>query len=243
MRLPPRRGRVRLAAETHTRHRCDACAPPPGSRPTWCSCCSRPSGPRDGLTSLREPLLDIGRARAGDGLVAIGGTLGLSPQSVTNLALALAGMKLMLAACLILAVATAAFETARRRVADDAMLDVGVFLSAAASAIAAVPVLVQGGVPLQAALGELLLCAIASGLALWGRGRWRRRRWPRRVGTARRGARESSRRRSRRAHAWARRCSAGACGLALGPPSPTLRLAGLLQRRVRIIPRTSRSDR
>lgn len=124
----------------------------------------------DGLTSLREPLLDIGRARAGDGLVAIGGTLGLSPQSVTNLALALAGMKLMLAAYLILAVATAAFEAARRRVADDAMLDVGVFLSAAASAIAAVPVLAQGGVPLQAALGELLLCAIASGLALWGRG-------------------------------------------------------------------------
>jgi hypothetical protein len=50
------------------------------------------------------------------------------------------------------------------------MLDVGLLMSAVASLIAAVPVAGLGGEPLQAVIGELMLAAIASALAIYGRG-------------------------------------------------------------------------
>jgi hypothetical protein len=125
----------------------------------------------DGLVALKAPLLDIGRAKVGDGIVGIAAQLGLAPAGVMNLALALAGMKLMISAFLLLTVAVAAYEWRSFGASDNAMLDVGIFLSAIASTIAALPVVTQGGVLLQAALGEMLLCVIASGLAWYGHGR------------------------------------------------------------------------
>ena len=125
----------------------------------------------DGLVALKAPLLDIGRANVGDGIIHIATELGLSSAGVMNMALALAGMKLMIAAFLLLTVAVAAYEWRRFGASDNAMLDVGIFLSAIASAIAALPVAAQGGILLQAALGEMLLCVITSGLAWYGRGR------------------------------------------------------------------------
>jgi hypothetical protein len=53
---------------------------------------------------------------------------------------------------------------------DDAMLDVGLLMSALASLIAALPVAGLGGEPLQAVIGELMLAAIASAAAIYGRG-------------------------------------------------------------------------
>jgi hypothetical protein len=125
----------------------------------------------DGLVALKAPLLDIGRAKVGDGIIGIATQLGLSSAGVMNLALALAGMKLMISAFLLLTVVVAAHEWRSFGASDNAMLDVGIFLSAIASTIAALPVVAQGGVPLQAALGEMLLCVIASGLAWYGHGR------------------------------------------------------------------------
>jgi hypothetical protein len=124
----------------------------------------------DGLVALKAPLLDIGRRDVGDGIIRMATLLGLSPAGVMNMALALAGMKLMISAFLLLTVSVASYEWRRFGASDNAMLDVGIFLSAVASAIAALPVMAQGGIPLQAALGEMLLCVIASGLAWYGRG-------------------------------------------------------------------------
>jgi len=50
------------------------------------------------------------------------------------------------------------------------MLDVGLLLSALASLIAAIPVAGLGGEPLQGVIGELMLAALASALAIYGRG-------------------------------------------------------------------------
>jgi hypothetical protein len=124
----------------------------------------------DGLCTLRQPLLDIGRPHTGDGIVTIARLLALSPESALALAQGLAGAKLFIAIFLLLTVIAAAIDWMTLGATDNAMLDVGVFFSALGSMIAAAPIAVHAGVALQAALGELLLAAIASGLAMYGRG-------------------------------------------------------------------------
>jgi hypothetical protein len=124
----------------------------------------------DGLVALREPLLDIGRPHVGDGIVTVARLLVLSPESALALAHGLAGAKLFIAIFLLMTVIAATLDWATLGATDNAMLDVGVFFSAIASVIAAAPIATQAGVPLQSALGELLLAAIASGLAMYGRG-------------------------------------------------------------------------
>ena len=58
----------------------------------------------------------------------------------------------------------------RDKKTDDATLDVALFIAGAASAVGAVPGLIHGGEPLQAVIGELMLCVIASWLAIYSRG-------------------------------------------------------------------------
>jgi hypothetical protein len=124
----------------------------------------------DGLCALRQPLLDIGRPHTGDSIVIIARLLALSPESTLALANGLAGAKVFIAIFLLMTVIGAAHEWATLGASDNAMLDVSVFFSAVGSVIAAAPIAAQGGVALQSALGELLLAAIASGLAMYGRG-------------------------------------------------------------------------
>ena len=124
----------------------------------------------DGLVTLRQPLLDIGRPYTGDGIVILARLLALSPESTLSLASGLAGAKLFIAIFLTLTVIAAALDWMTLGATDNAMLDVGVFFSALGSVIAAAPIAAQAGVALQSALGELLLAAIASGLAMYGRG-------------------------------------------------------------------------
>ena len=51
-----------------------------------------------------------------------------------------------------------------------AMLDVALFIAAIASIASALPGLTHGGEMLNEVIGELMLCLIASGLAIYGRG-------------------------------------------------------------------------
>ena len=50
------------------------------------------------------------------------------------------------------------------------MLDVALFIAALASVASALPGLLHGGDLLLSVIGELMLCVIASGLAIYGRG-------------------------------------------------------------------------
>ena len=64
----------------------------------------------------------------------------------------------------------AIYERLRWGRCDDAMLDVALLVAALASAASAVPGLTHGGEMLNEIIGELMLCLIASGLAIYGRG-------------------------------------------------------------------------
>jgi hypothetical protein len=120
--------------------------------------------------SLTHPLFDIGQPHVGDAIITIGRLLALSPAMVVTFAHMLAGLRLFIGIYLFITVMVAAWDWAIHGTSDDAMLDVGLLISVLASLIAAVPVAGLGGEPLQAVIGELMLAAIASALAIYGRG-------------------------------------------------------------------------
>jgi hypothetical protein len=120
------------------------------------------------LASLRQPLFDLAKPRVGDAIIAFAGVLAVPPENILKLAHLLVGLKLLLGAYLLAAVISAVYERLRYGASGDEMLDLGLFLSAVASIIAASPVF--EGEALQRLIGELMLCAIASGLASYGRG-------------------------------------------------------------------------
>ena len=122
------------------------------------------------LDSLLHPLYDLGRRNVGDVIIALTGALGLSPSVTFQFAHLLAGLKLMVGALLLTALVGAIYEKVRFGVSDDALLDVALFTAGVASVCAALPGLIHGGVPLQEVVGELMLCVIASRLAIYGRG-------------------------------------------------------------------------
>ena len=120
--------------------------------------------------SLTHPLFDIGQPHVGDTIVTFGRLLALSPQAIVTFAHMLAGLKLFIGIYLFVTVVMAAYDWAVHGTSDDAMLDVGLLMSALASLLAAAPIAGLGGEPLQAVIGELMLAAIASALAIYGRG-------------------------------------------------------------------------
>jgi len=122
------------------------------------------------LDSLCRPLLDIGRPAVGDVIISIVTALSLAPQSALLFALLLVCLKLMVGAFLLATIMCAAYERLRWGSCDDAMLDVALLISALASAASALPGLTHGGEMLTEIVGELMLCLIASGLAIYGRG-------------------------------------------------------------------------
>jgi hypothetical protein len=120
--------------------------------------------------TLTRPLLDIGRPAVGDVIISITGALSLPPQSALLFALLLVALKLLVGAFLLAAIFCTVYEQLRWGASDDAMLDVALFIAAVASAASALPGLTHGGELLQGIIGELMLCLIASGLAIYGRG-------------------------------------------------------------------------
>src|SRR5436190_12481384 len=122
------------------------------------------------LETLTRPLLDLGRPAVGDVIISIVSALSLAPQSALLFALLLVMLKLLVGAFLLATLVCAAYEKLRWGVSDDAMLDVALFIAAMASAASALPGLTHGGELLQNVIGELMLCLIASGLAIYGRG-------------------------------------------------------------------------
>jgi hypothetical protein len=122
------------------------------------------------LDSFGRPLFDIGRPAVGDAIVSIASTLSLAPQSVLLFALLLVALKLMVGALLLATVLCASYEKLRWGSCDDAMLDVALLVAALASVASAMPGLTHGGELLNEVIGELMLCLIASGLAIYGRG-------------------------------------------------------------------------
>ena len=122
------------------------------------------------LETLTRPLLDIGRPAVGDVIISIVGALSLGPQSALLFALLLVVLKLLVGAFLLATLVCAAYEKLRWDVSDDAMLDVALLIAAMASAASALPGLTHGGELLNEVIGELMLCLIASGLAIYGRG-------------------------------------------------------------------------
>ena len=122
------------------------------------------------LDTFNRPLLDLGRPQVGDVMISIAGALAIPQYAILPLAKLLAGLKFMVGAFLLAAVIGAACDKARSRGCDDATLDVALFVAALASIAAALPGLLHGGDLLVAPIGELMLCLIASGLAIYGRG-------------------------------------------------------------------------
>ena len=122
------------------------------------------------LNSLGRPLFDIGRPAVGDVIISIVSALSLAPQSALVFALLLVCLKLMVGAFLLATIMCAVYERLRWGSCDDAMLDVALLISALASAASALPGLTHGGEMLNEIIGELMLCLIASGLAIYGRG-------------------------------------------------------------------------
>jgi hypothetical protein len=122
------------------------------------------------LDTLLHPLYDLGRHNVGDVIIRLTGALGLSPHMTFEFAHLLAGLKLMVGALLLTAVVGAIYEKIRWGTSDDAILDVALFTAGVASVCAALPGLIHGGVSLQEVIGELMLCVIASRLAIYGRG-------------------------------------------------------------------------
>jgi hypothetical protein len=122
------------------------------------------------LDSLLHRLYDLGRPQVGDAIIKLTGALGFSPHVTFQFAHLLAGLKLMVGALLLTALAGAIYEKVRWGTSDDALLDVALFTAGLASVFAALPGLIHGGEPLQQVIGELMLCVIASKLAICGRG-------------------------------------------------------------------------
>jgi hypothetical protein len=122
------------------------------------------------VDSLGRPFFDIGRPAVGDVIISIVSALSLAPQSALLFALLLVCLKLMVGAFLLASFICAVYERLRWGVCDDAMLDVALLISALASAASALPGLTHGGEMLNEIVGELMLCLIASGLAIYGRG-------------------------------------------------------------------------
>lgn len=131
------------------------------------------------LETLTRPLLDIGRPAVGDVIISIASALSLGPQSTVMFALLLVGLKLLVGAFLLATLVCAAYEKVRWGSSDDAMLDVALFIAATASVASALPGLTHGGELLNEVIGELMLCLIASGLAIYGRGFFVREELPR----------------------------------------------------------------
>lgn len=122
------------------------------------------------LDSFSRPLFDIGRPAVGDVIISLVSALSLAPQSALLFAMLLVCLKLMIGAFLLAAFLCAAYERLRWGSTDDAMLDVALLIAALASAASALPGLTHGGEMLNEIVGELMLCLIASGLAIYGRG-------------------------------------------------------------------------
>jgi hypothetical protein len=122
------------------------------------------------LDTLLHPLYDLGRHNVGDVIIRLTSALGLSPHVTFQFAHLLAGLKLMVGALLLTALVGAIYEKVRWGSSDDAILDVALFTAGVASVCGALPGLIHGGEPLQQVIGELMLCVIASRLAIYGRG-------------------------------------------------------------------------
>src|SRR4051812_49007704 len=91
------------------------------------------------LDTLMHPLFDIGRRNVGDVLVWLSGVAGLSPKLTFQLAHLLGGLKLLVGTFLLTTLIGALYDKLRTGKTDDAMLDVALFVAAAASAVAALP--------------------------------------------------------------------------------------------------------
>lgn len=124
--------------------------------------------------ALASPLFDLARPRVGDAIIAVARILELPPDGTLVFAQALAAFRLALGLYLLVAVVLAACNRIRWGASDDAALDVALFLSSSASAIAALVFVTFGGTPLIEALGELILAALAGALASFGHGA----QWP-----------------------------------------------------------------
>lgn len=122
------------------------------------------------LETFTRPLLDLGRPQVGDVLISLAAALTIPAHAVFPLAKLLAGLKFMVGAFLLTALIGAALDKARGQGCDDAAFDVALFTAALASAAATLPGLLHGGELLLAPVGELMLCVIASGFAIYGRG-------------------------------------------------------------------------
>src|ERR1043165_8674867 len=122
------------------------------------------------LDSLGRPFFDIGRPAVGDVIISIVTAFSLAPQSALLFALLLVCLKLMVGALLLATIMCAIYERLRWGFCDDAMLDVALLVAALASAASALPGLTQGGKMVNQIFGERMLCLIASGLAIYGRG-------------------------------------------------------------------------
>jgi hypothetical protein len=120
------------------------------------------------LASLQQPLLDLAKPRVGDAIVDFASFLMLSPDGTMRLASMLVGLKLLTGTYLLVSLAFTIYEHLRWEGEGDEMIEVALFLSAIATIVAASPVLTSTAA-LQAAVGELLLCALASGLVMFGR--------------------------------------------------------------------------
>ena len=119
------------------------------------------------LASLQQPLLDLAKPRVGDAILRFAGIFALSPEGIMRLANMLVGLKLMVGMYLLAGLVLAVYERIRWQGEGDEMIEVALYLSAIATIVAASPVLTEI-VGLQAAVGELLLCALASGLLMFG---------------------------------------------------------------------------
>jgi hypothetical protein len=133
------------------------------------------------LDTLLRPLFDVGRAQVGEVIIAVAATLALPPQHILQFAHLLAGLKFMVGAFLLVALIGTLIEKLRFGTCDDALFDVALFVGAVASVAGALPGLVHGGVLLQGAVGEFILCVAASGFAVYGRGYLIRQELPRPV--------------------------------------------------------------
>jgi hypothetical protein len=133
------------------------------------------------LDSLRRPLFDIGRPVVGDSIISLTSALSFAPQAALLLAMLLVCLKLMIGAFLLATCVCALYEKVRWNTCDDAMLDVALMIAALASAASAVPGLTHGGEMLNEVIGELMLCLIASGLAIYGRGYLTKEEQPRQI--------------------------------------------------------------
>ena len=120
------------------------------------------------LASLQHPLLDLAKPQVGDAIIRFAGLLALSPEGTMRLANMLVGFKLMIGTYLLVGLVVTIYERTRWKDEGDEMIEVALFLSAIATIVAASPVLTSTA-GLQAATGELLLCALASGLVMFSR--------------------------------------------------------------------------